>query len=66
MNLEPNSLPLHRFLVCVGHNQVTVVCQNAAEAVDRAKRQLRRDFPRLWDVINSLSDSKFDVRQLDT
>ncbi|GAA4437773.1 MULTISPECIES: hypothetical protein [Bremerella] len=55
----------HRFLVRVGHNQVTVVCQTAAEAIVFAKKQLRRDLPRLWDVISSLSESKFEVRDLD-
>lgn len=55
----------HRFLVRVGHNQVTVVCQTAAEAIERAKQQLRRDFPRLWDVIGALSESKFEVQELD-
>ena len=55
----------HRYLVRVGHNQVTVVCQTAAEAIQRAKTQLRREFPRMWDVINALSESKFEVKDLD-
>ncbi|MBA2113945.1 hypothetical protein [Bremerella alba] len=55
----------HTYLVRVGHNQITVVCQTAAEAIVRAKQQLRRDFPRMWDVISSLSESKFEVQELD-
>ncbi|MHC2071000.1 hypothetical protein ACYFX5_26305 [Bremerella sp. T1] len=55
----------HTYLVRVGHNQITVVCQTAAEAIERAKKQLRRDFPRLWDVIGSLSENKFVVEELD-
>ncbi|PQO30348.1 hypothetical protein DTL21_23605 [Bremerella cremea] len=60
-----DSVMPHRYLVRVGHNQVTVVCQTAAEAIQRAKTQLRHDFPRLWDVISSLSESKFEVQDLD-
>jgi len=61
----PQSHALHPFLVQVGHNQVTVVCHTAKEAIDRAKRQLRSEFPRMWDVINSLADNRFEVTQLD-
>ncbi|PQO42470.1 hypothetical protein [Blastopirellula marina] len=60
-----DSVVPHRYLVRVGHNQMTVVCQTAAEAIQRAKAQLRQEFPRMWDVINALSESKFEVKDLD-
>jgi len=64
MNGDTHNDPPHRYLVQVGHNQVIVVCATAAEAVGRARKQLCSDFPRLWDVISKLSETKFEVREV--
>ncbi|MEX1042824.1 MAG: hypothetical protein WDZ51_19480 [Pirellulaceae bacterium] len=64
MNGDTHTDPSHRYLVQVGHNQVIVVCATAAEAIGRARKQLCSDFPRLWDVISKLSETKFEVREV--
>jgi hypothetical protein len=64
MDTNTNNDPPHRYLVQVGHNQVFVVCATATEAISRARKQLCIDFPRLWDVISKLSESKFEVREV--
>ncbi len=66
MTIQNHPLPLQRYLVRVGHNQITVVCRTAAEAIASAKAQLRREFPRFWDVISGLADNRFQVQKLES
>jgi hypothetical protein len=52
------------FEVRLGHTSVTVECNSAAEAVRLARRLLCQEMPRLWDVIQTLDGSRFQVQQL--
>ena len=49
------------FRVQVGHNTLNVQGASAEEAVREAKRRLCLELPRMWDVIQSLDDSRFQV-----
>ena len=50
-----------RFEVTVGHKTVTVECATKDEAVEMARRQMCLELPRMWDVIHSLEDERFQV-----
>lgn len=57
-----SSKPMLRFYrVRLGHAEVRVQGESAQDAVRHARRQLCRDLPRLWDVIQSLDDNRFQV-----
>jgi hypothetical protein len=49
------------YRVRIGHHDFRVRARDAAEAVEVARRQLARELPRLYDVIRSLTDSRFQV-----
>lgn len=49
------------FVVRVGHTQVRVQGKSKEEAIREARRQLSLDLPRMWDVIHSLDDSRFEI-----
>ncbi|MCO6454599.1 MAG: hypothetical protein J5I93_04790 [Pirellulaceae bacterium] len=51
----------HTYLVRVGHAEVRVEGQSEQDALRRARRQLCEEMPRLWDVIQSLDDSRFQI-----
>ena len=55
-----------RYRVCVGHSSVTVDGFSPAEAIHAARIRLSLDLPRLYDVIHSLEDHRFEVTQLNT
>ena len=48
--------------VHVGHFQLKLVCRDEAEAIRLARRRLRDEFPRLWDVVQNLRDERFRIR----
>ncbi|EAQ77953.1 hypothetical protein [Blastopirellula marina] len=54
----------HKYQVSVGHASVVVQSASAHEAIRAAREKLCRDFPRLWDVIAKLADSRFQVLDL--
>ena len=55
---------LRKFSVTVGHASVTVEGMTHDEAIERARRQLCLELPRMWDVIQSMDDSRFLVAVL--
>lgn len=59
-----NTNNLKKFRVDVGHSSVTVECSNEAEAIPQAKRQLSKEVPRMWDLIQGLGDERFRVSPL--
>ena len=62
MKSSPESQqPIQYFRVKIGHHSVVVAGASAQDAIEQARRQLCDDMPRLWDVIRSLDDDRFDV-----
>ena len=59
MNTENQPLNLYR--VRVGHWEVQLKAHDAEEAVQLARRQLAREMPRLYDVIQTLTATRFQV-----
>lgn len=55
---------LHKYQVSVGHASVIVQSNSPVDAIRMAREKLCRDFPRLWDVISKLADSRFQVLDL--
>jgi hypothetical protein len=55
----PRENDLKRYEIKLGHNRVTVQGRDVDEAIRHARAQLCRDFPRLWDVIQSMESSRF-------
>jgi hypothetical protein len=53
--------PLKSFRVRVGHCEIQVKARDNQEAVQIARLQLARELPRLYDVIRSLTISRFQV-----
>lgn len=53
--------PLKTYRVRVGHWEVCVRAADAEEAIRMARRQLARDLPRLYDVIQNLTTARFQV-----
>jgi hypothetical protein len=47
--------------VKLGHLEVTVKANDPKDALVRARVMLRDQLPRLWDVITSLADDRFEV-----
>jgi hypothetical protein len=52
---------LVNYRVRVAHHDFQVKARDAAEAVALARRLLARELPRLYDVIRSLAESRFQV-----
>ena len=59
--MPSNHQPLKRFRVRVGHWEVHVRAQDADQAIQTARREMARELPRLYDVIRSLTTSRFQV-----
>jgi hypothetical protein len=49
------------YRVRVGHHEFRVIAHDAAEAVEVTRRQLARELPRLYDVIRTLAETRFQV-----
>ena len=65
MNQEPRNHGLRPFHVKVGHAEVTVEARDREHAVQRAKRRLSIEMPRLWDVIHQIDTRGFHVDEVD-
>jgi hypothetical protein len=50
-----------KYEVKLGHLEVTVKANDPKDALVRARVMLRDQLPRLWDVITSLADDRFEV-----
>jgi hypothetical protein len=53
--------PLKTFRVRVGHWEVSVRARDADQAIQMARREMARELPRLYDVIRSLTTTRFQV-----
>lgn len=53
------------FFVRVGLTTVTVSGDSRADAIRQARRKLCREMPRMWDVIQSLDESRFQVKSVE-
>jgi len=51
--------------VSVGHARVRVRGASLDEAIEQARTKLCVDLPRMWDVIQSLEISRFEVLQIE-
>ncbi len=49
------------FRVQVGHTTLSVNGGSREEVLHEARRQLCQEMPRMWDVIQLLDDSRFQV-----
>jgi hypothetical protein len=59
---EPKPLiPLTDYRVSIGHAVVHVRVDSRESAIREARRRLCLEMPRMWDVIERLADSRFDV-----
>lgn len=56
--------PAARYRVELGHSSVTVNGVTVQEALRAARLMLCRELPRMWDVIQSLDESRFRVIRL--
>lgn len=54
--------PGNRYSVRVGFAMVTVEGASRAEIIQAARRQLCLEMPRMWDVIQSLGEERFQVK----
>lgn len=59
--MSNNHEPLKTFRVRVGHWEVSVRAQDTDHAIQTARREMARELPRLYDVIRSLTTTKFQV-----
>ncbi|MCA9178930.1 MAG: hypothetical protein KDB14_30915 [Planctomycetales bacterium] len=59
--MEARTERLLAFRVRVGHEQLLVRGCDRADALREARRRLCLELPRMWDVIQGLDDSRFDV-----
>lgn len=55
------ALPARTYVVRVGHARITVEGCDRQEAIREARRLLALDLPRMWDVIYSLDEHRFDI-----
>ena len=53
-----------RFRVKVGLSEVVVRCATRQDAVRMARKELCQEVPRMWDVIQQLSDKQFLVHPM--
>lgn len=51
--------------VRVGFTRVRVSGSTREEAIANARRQLCLEMPRMWDLISSMSEQRFDVESID-
>ena len=59
--MNTNNRAQQSFRVRVGHCEIQVKAHDNEEAIQIARRQLARELPRLYDVIRSLTVSRFQV-----
>ena len=56
-----DSQPLKSYHIRVGHWGIRLQAHNPEEAVALARRQMARELPRLYDVIRTLTATRFQV-----
>jgi hypothetical protein len=59
--MNTNNQPFKTFRVRVGHWEIQVTARDSDEAISLARRHLARELPRLYDIIRSLTLSRFQV-----
>ena len=62
--MTSESAPRRKYRVKVGFSEVLVECSSKEEAIQLARKKLSSDMPRLYDVIQSIEDKKFDVQEV--
>lgn len=50
-----------KYEVTVGHARVTIECDDRRQVIPEARRRLSLEMPRLWDMIQTMADSRFEV-----
>jgi hypothetical protein len=53
--------PLKTYHVRVGHWEIRLKARSAEEAIELARREMARELPRLYDVIRTLTATRFQV-----
>jgi hypothetical protein len=56
-----NSQPLKTYHIRVGHWEICLQAHDPEEAIALARRQMARELPRLYDVIRTLTATRFQV-----
>ena len=56
-----NSHPLKTYHIRVGHWEIHLQAHDPEEAIVLARRQMARELPRLYDVIRTLTATRFQV-----
>ena len=65
--IEWNSaMPQLEYEVQVGFMRVEVLGTSREDAIQKARKKLCQEMPRMWDVIHQLADSRFDVTRAKT
>jgi hypothetical protein len=59
--MNNNDSGLKTFRIRVGHWEISLKARDAEEAIQLARRQMARELPRLYDVIQTLTASRFLV-----
>ena len=52
---------LKTYCIRLGHYEIRVKAHDADEAISLARRQMARELPRLYDIIQNLTASRFQV-----
>jgi hypothetical protein len=55
---------LKTFRVRVGHYEVRVRAHNSEQAIQKARREMARELPRLYDLIRTLTTTRFQVEPI--
>ena len=53
--------PSKKYEVTVGHARVTFECGDQRQVIPEARRLLSLEMPRLWDMIQTMAESRFQV-----
>ena len=56
--------PNNSYQVRIGHTSVIVTGRDQADAIDVARQRLCVEMPRMWDVIQTLETSRFEVKNI--
>lgn len=49
------------YQIKVGHMTLKVSARTKEEAIQEARRRLRSELPRMWDVITRMDNTRFEV-----
>ncbi len=61
MNDNELQTDLNKYEVRVGHDTVIVEAVDERDAIEKARWQLCLVHPRLWDVIRTMDESRFEI-----